>query len=306
MPRAVPDPAYLAFLRSRWPNRARLLALYAAVGTPVLVLLDWVFTRPFPAPPALGEILLLRAPWLAIPAIGWLAQRLAAPWRRLPPLVMAISVVWAWGNDAAYFALGLSGTVVQAVAVLLCLVTTATFMPLTMRGRAGILGLMALGHVVLDVAWPQATASGQRLWTDAVILAFALCITVVFESFAASQQRGLRLRRELERTVVALEQARRRAEEGVAEVGRLAAAVAHDVNNPLSAVKVNVRWLGENGHGPDADGERAEVVADALSAVERISRIVAELRRQAAERADRLSVQAPSPRPPAAPSRRPS
>jgi two-component system sensor histidine kinase HydH len=164
---------------------------------------------------------------------------------------------------------------------------------------------MALGHVALDVAWPQAAPLGQRLWTDAVILAFALCVTVVFESFAQSQRRGLRLRRELERTVVALEHARRRAEDGVAEVGRLAATVAHEVNNPLSAVKVNVRWLGENGRVAEGDGERAEVVADALSAVERISRIVAGLRLQAAERADRLTAPSPPQEPPAAPRPRP-
>jgi len=294
MPRAAPDPSYLAFLRSRWPDRARLLALYALGGSAVFMGLDWVFTRPLPSPPGPGEILLLRAPWMAIPLVGWLAQRLAPRWRLLPALVMAISLAWAWGNAAAYFALGLAGTVLQAIAVLMCLITSATFMPLTIRGRAAILTLMALGHVALDVAWPQAAPLGRRLWNDAIILAFAACITVVFENFAASQRRGLQLRRDLERSVAAQELARCRAEEGVAEVGRLAAAVAHDVNNPLSAVKVNVRWLGDNGRSPEADGERAEVVADALAAVERISRIVAELRRQAVKRSvegsDRLAV----------------
>jgi hypothetical protein len=48
------------------------------------------------------------------------------------------------------------------------------------------------------------------------------------------------------------------------------------------AVKVNVRWLAE----PPADqadaAERSEALADTLAAVERIGRIVADLRRQAA------------------------
>ena len=73
---------------------------------------------------------------------------------------------------------------------------------------------------------------------------------------------------------------RARAEAAAREVGRLAAQVAHDVNNPLSAVKVNVRWLAEPPPGAQ-EVERAEVLADTLASVERISRIVADLRRQA-------------------------
>jgi signal transduction histidine kinase len=98
------------------------------------------------------------------------------------------------------------------------------------------------------------------------------------------------------RTEVAAEQARRRAQEalaeserqrveaeGLAEVGRLAAQVAHEVNNPLAVVKANVQWLGQ----PEAIGderERAEVVADTLLGVERIVEAVSALRRSAGER----------------------
>lgn len=78
------------------------------------------------------------------------------------------------------------------------------------------------------------------------------------------------------------ESERRRAEsERLAEVGRLAAGVAHQVNNPLAAVKANVRWLAQGAAGEVPAEERREVVDDTLAAVERISGIVADLRRAA-------------------------
>jgi len=60
-----------------------------------------------------------------------------------------------------------------------------------------------------------------------------------------------------------------------------------EVNNPLAAVKVNVRWLGERvqsgGEATGAGAEVDEVMEDALEAIARITRIVAELKRRAEE-----------------------
>jgi len=287
--RERPDSSYRAFLRGRWPIRTRWLATYATIFTPAVALLDWVFTRSNAPQPSLLDIVSLRAPCLMVPAVGFLAQRLAPRWAGLPALVMAISVAWAWGNDAAFFQLGLAGSMVQGVAMALILVTTATFMPLTMAGRAGVIALMALGHLGLDLAWPQPRAISLKLWADAVILAFALSITVVFENFSASQRRGLALRRQLERTVEELQEARLRAERAVEEIGRLAAEVAHEVNSPLAAVKVNVGWLQQNGADQSAEPERAEAASDALSAIDRIARTMARLKLQSAASAARLA-----------------
>jgi signal transduction histidine kinase len=95
--------------------------------------------------------------------------------------------------------------------------------------------------------------------------------------------REIRIERERTEALSGLaESERRRAEsERLADVGRLAAGVAHQVNNPLSAVKSNVRWLGEAGAAGAPEAERREVVADTLAAVDRISEIVADLRRAA-------------------------
>lgn len=80
------------------------------------------------------------------------------------------------------------------------------------------------------------------------------------------------------------ESERRRAEgERLAEVGRLAARVAHEVNNPLAVVKANVQWLGSGAEVEDAR-ERDEVVADTLASVERIVDAVSSVRKSAGER----------------------
>jgi signal transduction histidine kinase len=75
------------------------------------------------------------------------------------------------------------------------------------------------------------------------------------------------------------ESERRRAEaERLAHVGKLAAEVAHEVNNPLAVVKANVAWLAD-AHQPGVDpDERRSVAADAAENVERISDIVLRLR----------------------------
>jgi signal transduction histidine kinase len=68
--------------------------------------------------------------------------------------------------------------------------------------------------------------------------------------------------------------------ERLAEVGRLAARVAHEVNSPLAVVKSNVQWLGR----PEQEGsaaERAEVLAETLQSVKQIVDAVDLVRRQA-------------------------
>jgi signal transduction histidine kinase len=83
------------------------------------------------------------------------------------------------------------------------------------------------------------------------------------------------------------ESERQRADgEQFAAVGRMAARVAHEVNNPLSVVKSNVQWLGRT-EAQDG-GERAEVVKDTLASVERIVGAIDEVRRQAGDRPVRL------------------
>jgi len=285
---------YLAFLRSRWPARTRGLALHAFVGTLLFSGLDWVFAHVIGIPISVDAIVAARLPWVVIPILGCTMACLAPTSRFLPPVVMVISVVWTWGNSWAYLALGLHGTVLQSIALFSWLVTTAFFLPVTGPVRALVFGMMWMGHLALSLRSPPPTPLGLRLANEAVVLAFALLQTLVFQRFASSQRRGILLRRRLERAVVALDASRQQAADAVAEVGRLAAAVSHEINNPLAAVKTNVRWLGSESTAREPPAERAEVVSDTLGAVERIARIVADLKQRAAEEDRTLHDQAPS------------
>lgn len=293
---ASPSPSqlYEDFLRSRWPSRTHHLATYAVLGNLCFPLVDWVLTRPQPAPPTFAAILALRLPWLAVPLAGELLRRRAPGWRHLPAATIALSVVWSWASVVGYFAIGLGGSVMQAVTLFVCLVTAAAVMPLTLRGRAAVFALMALGFVAFDLSWPQPSSRWVRLTGDAAMLIFAVVQVVVFQGFAAAQRRGLLLRHRLEQAVADLAASRQRAAAAVGEVGRLAAEVGHEVNNPLAAVKVNVGWLASDGALPENAAERVQVLAESIQAVERIAGIVRDLRQRAAEQDQHVHEDDPS------------
>jgi len=273
MPARTAHPNYRAFLASRWAPRAQRLAVRAVIGTPLLYPFDLLLTRGLADPPSPALVAGIRLPSLVFPLLGWLAGRYAPRARWLPAAVVACAVGWTWWMDWSYFALGLGGSNVQAIVVLLCFITAATFIPVRFRGRLAVFALIAAWHVALDLTWPQARSIQARLVDDAVLLVLVMVQTAVFEEFAESHRRRFILGNKLEAKVAALEESRRRAGRAAEALGRLAARVAHEINNPLAAVKVNVRWLSE----PHDPAERGEVVEDTLAAVDRIARSVADL-----------------------------
>jgi hypothetical protein len=211
------DATYAAFLNSRWPARSVLLGKYAIAGNLVLLLFDWILTRWLPAVPTLGGLLAVRLGWIVLPVAGIVMVRVAPRAKLLPAAVITLSLLWCWGNEWAYFRLGLAGTVIQAIAVIAFCVTSATFLPLRLRGHVGLFAAIAAGHVALNIFWPQARPLSQRLWADAGMLAFVSVELALFRNLATSQYRGLASRAVLERTLVDLETSRRESEERLQE-----------------------------------------------------------------------------------------
>ncbi len=211
------DATYDAFLKSRWAVRTRMLAFYAIAGSLALSVFDWVLTRWDAGAPALGTILGERLIWLALPLAGLAAVRFRPRARWLPALIIALSLAWCWGNEWAYFSLGLAGTVIQTIAVIAFCVTAATFLPLRLGGLFGFFAAIAAGHVALDIWWPQARPLDLRLWTDVGMLAFVSVELVLFRNLATSQYRGLAARAALEQTLADLEVSRRETEEHLQE-----------------------------------------------------------------------------------------
>ncbi|MCM2332910.1 MAG: hypothetical protein NDI82_03075 [Anaeromyxobacteraceae bacterium] len=64
--------------------------------------------------------------------------------------------------------------------------------------------------------------------------------------------------------------------ERYAEVGRLAAAISHELNSPLASASTNLRWL--EGPGSDDPSERSAALSDALAALQRITEVLSRIR----------------------------
>jgi signal transduction histidine kinase/CheY-like chemotaxis protein len=116
------------------------------------------------------------------------------------------------------------------------------------------IGFLAIVGVVLIEALRQITGDAQRLQALGVQLEAQVEVRT----------------RERDDALGALAHAER-----LAALGQLAAGVGHEVNNPLAVVKASVEFLLEPS---GTASEREEALEDALSGVERIRRVVKDLR----------------------------
>jgi signal transduction histidine kinase/ActR/RegA family two-component response regulator len=165
-----------------------------------------------------------------------------------------------------------------------------------LRGvRAGTvwLGVVVVVDVGIGVAaatdWlPNALRRGSAQLLDAHTL-FVLMTGSLFAVGALYEQLVARAPSEVagadgEHARVRLEKPEERAEhplasaERMASLGRIAAAAAHEVNNPLSYVTNNIEFALQQLDPNDARSELANALTEALDGVRRIQRIVADLK----------------------------
>ena len=128
-----------------------------------------------------------------------------------------------------------------------------------------------------------------------ILLMVGMYSVAVMAAWANHRSRAFELRSEGERNqALRLSENRRAQSERLAIVGRLAAGVAHEINNPLAYVKANVATLHRELLDPRAIGfspqELGEMLDETLEGVERIVEIVSDLKSIARE--DKSEVEA--------------
>jgi PAS domain S-box-containing protein len=132
-------------------------------------------------------------------------------------------------------------------------------------------------HLIVDkgLRLPTHTYRGQRL-DGSVILLEMTTVPMEYEGepAALTMGRDVTARRALEAQLVQSDR--------LAALGTMAAGVAHEVNNPLAYVMLNLEWIArklpETVGDPASIGPLAEVLREARGGVERVAAIVRELR----------------------------
>lgn len=281
--RVVDSDDYRAFLRSRWPARTRLLALYSTLATLGMLGLDQVFTRQLGRSWPLETHLWTRLPLLLSPLLGFATCRLWPGAGALPYLTLGSSVLWVCGADWGLYRLGLAGTAYQALVVFLCFLTCATLLPLTQPRRHAMFGLLGLVHVGLDLGLSQERTLSERLWLDALVLGVLAMVDAIFSGFAAGQRRNHALRLELQQTVHALEQSRGRVGETAAGLTRSVLQLEESASTLLSHSEVS------DGAGETMATASHRVAAGALALQQR-SRQSSATAADAQEHADTVGV----------------
>lgn len=253
--------------------RFRAMMLLIALGIGVVVPL---------VEAALGHFLLVKTLWLVGAGITAFALRVRPPSGRVRGLIAGTMVLLGPLSVACGPA---------SVADL----ATIGMMPLI----AGVLFIRALDVVVVVTICGQvgnAVLFSSLGWPANDVLSVMLRLVagsgvLVFAAYWSSRLRALDLAVEAEQgKALRLSESRRAQAERLAIVGRLAAGVAHEINNPIAFVKANVgvleRHLINGEHF--AEAEVKEVLAETREGIERVCQIILDLKSYARDDTDVL------------------
>ena len=229
-------------------------------------------------------LLVVAALWL-IPVSGLM----------LTGAVVSLDLGWLGRNDVVQATtLGSLSFAFLLATLLLSLVRYARGAP---RGsRDTLLHVVAIGSIVLAAVSDALVASGVLHLPFLLPLAFLGTVGAMgagfTNDFVVSAREMERLSGQLETMVeertaklLAAESALLRAEK-MAAVGRLAAGVAHEVNNPAAALAANLEYLNEGLARGELPPDARQCLDDSEEAVARIAKIVTQLLDSSREMAD--------------------
>ncbi|PTL84371.1 sensor histidine kinase [Vitiosangium sp. GDMCC 1.1324] len=254
-------------------DEQRLLYMLALTCLPLWVVDSLSVGRPT------WDTLALRVGWAGLTAgMGWSLAWMGPERRRLmrtiaggvlPNVFLALVVHRLGGVNNPLFAW-------------FCVTPLVTL--LVSQGRLGQILFSALLPVGVagSLMWMEGTPTVQMgTWLLLLLGAGALGMQM---SFFYQRLRLARTQAEDEQKAVkealAASQARALQAERLAQVGRLAAGVAHEVKNPLAYVQANLRFLLEEWRQPTTgatDTEYTEALHETMQGVERIHQIVKDL-----------------------------
>ena len=247
-------------------------------------------------------------------AYGWLryeasdAERQATPLDRalgaivlaigalalVPSVVLGSTVVHhvdpATGARYADVAPTASGVVALAILFAVPILVLARYVARAHRGeRRATAHALALGGIIVAASIDVVEAAWIHRWMHVMPLGLLWMIGAVGVAlvgrFVEGAQALAELSGKLRETVVQrnVELASTRATladtEQLATLGRLSAAVAHEINNPAAVVAANLSFLQETiaADAADRPEEEAAAIADTLESIDRIVRIVRQL-----------------------------
>jgi signal transduction histidine kinase len=224
------------------------------------------------------DTLALRLVWAALTAgLGWGLAFMPRPRRRLARTIAAVVLPNVF---LALVVLRLGG-VYSPLFSWFCVLPVVT-LPVS-RGelRQGmlstLLSLVSAGGVMWVGGTPLALAmTWLLLMLGAGLL--GLQMSYFYRRLRTARATAEAHQREAQEALVE-SQSRVLQTERLAQVGRLAAGVAHEVRNPLAFIQANLRFLQEELQQPRGEGsaECAEVLGETMQGVERIHQIVKDL-----------------------------
>lgn len=271
-------------------RRARFAIGMALALTPVMVLLAAAQLVSGNPEGAVGSA--------AIGLMLGLAPFLYRSWGRLEPIVHG-TLAFAW-VALLYIAISSRGAGINAAtvglaelplfAVLLTSVTGgAIWAAITCASELGLAALGRAGRLVERVP-PE----GQLFVEYSALILITMTLFAIGVMYEVRRRQALvevaeqdaALRVAERRQVEAETEARLAHAEKLASIGRVTAAVAHEINNPLSCLGMNLRFLREELAGSYNPDELERALADSIDGVSRIAHLVTRLRSYARGDAD--------------------